>query len=82
MALAYDREGRPFRLMWYVGNWSETSGIPGNEGKYAILFAASMVVNLRDGVSNLHLGFTANAGELAPAERARYFDFTRLKSGR
>ena len=26
MFLAYDRDGKPFRLSWYLGNWSETTG--------------------------------------------------------
>jgi len=82
MSIAYDGEGRPFRMMWYVGKWSETSGVPGDEGRFVNHGAASMVVNLRDGVSNLFQFFTASSRPFTAEESKAYFDTSRLKGGR
>jgi len=79
MALAYDREGRPFRLNWYVGRWSENTGIEGDAGKFVNHMAASGVVNVRDGLSNLFLFYTANSRAFDAKESLKYFDTTRLK---
>jgi len=82
MAISYDADGKPFRLMWDVGRWSENTGLPGDEGRFVNHHAASMVVNLRDGVSNLFQFFTASARAFGAAESKAYFDTTRLKGGR
>jgi hypothetical protein len=79
MGLSYDREGNPFRLMWYLGNWSETAGTEASKGRFAILIAASAVVNLRDGVSNLSQSFGTNGSRFTAEEARKYFDSTRLK---
>jgi len=79
MSLAYDREGKPYRLTWYIGHWSENSGIDGDKGKFVNHMAASMVVNLRDELSNLFLFFTANTQTFSAQESLKYFDTTRLK---
>jgi hypothetical protein len=80
MSLAYDREGKPYRVTWYIGRWSENSGIEGDKGKFVNHMAASMVVNLRDQLSNLFLFYTANAQTFSAAESIKYFDTTRLKA--
>jgi hypothetical protein len=82
MALSYDREGVPFRLMWYLGNWSETAGTPGSAGLYTTLVVSSSVVNLKDGVSNLTQSFATDGELLAPDEAESYYDATRLKKRR
>ena len=79
MALSFDREGRPFRVNWYVGRWSENTGIAGDEGKFVNHLAASGVVNVRDGLSNLFLFYTASARTFSGVESLKYFDTTRLK---
>ena len=79
MALAYDRAGKPYRVTWYIGRWSENSGIEGDKGKFVNHMAASMVVNVRDRLSNLFLFFTANAQTFSAEESLKYFDTTRLK---
>ena len=81
MSLAYDREGKPFRVMWYIYRWSEDGKIPGNEGKFAPVMTASSVVNLRDHVSNLFEGYTTNLMTFSAQETKKYFDTTRLKAG-
>jgi hypothetical protein len=80
MAIAYDRAGKAFRVSWYVGRWSENTGIPGDKGAFVNHMAASMVANVRDQVSNLFLFYTANARRFGPAESLEYFDTTRLKT--
>ena len=55
MGLSFDREGKPFRLMYYVGRWSENTGIAGDKGSFTNHMAASMVANVRDQLSNLFL---------------------------
>jgi hypothetical protein len=80
MSLAYDREGKPYRVTWYIGRWSENSGIEGDKGKFVNHMAASMVVNLRDQLSNLFLFYTANAQTFSAEESVKYFDTTRLKA--
>ncbi len=82
MAISYDQEGKPFRIGWYVGKWSESSGVPGDRGRFVNHHAASMVVNLRDGVSNLFLFYSANSRPIGHGPTKSYFDTTRLKGGR
>lgn len=82
MAISYDQEGKPFRLGFYIGKWSETSGVPGDQGRFVNHHAASMVVNLRDGVSNLFLFYNASSRPIGPGPTKSYFDTTRLKGGR
>jgi hypothetical protein len=77
--LAYDRDGRPFRLSWYLGNWSETTGEAEDRGKRVVLFAAAGVVDLINGTSNLFLTFDTNARSFTAQESLRYFDTSRLK---
>ncbi len=77
--LAYARDGRPYRLNWYLGNWSETSPNPENHGKQVILFAATGVVDLLSGTSNLFLAFDTSARPFTGEESLRYFDTSRLK---
>ena len=79
MFLAYARDGKPFRLSWYLGNWSETTGNPEDRGKHVILFAASGVVDLRNGTSNLFQTFDTNARSFTAEESLRYFGTNRLK---
>jgi hypothetical protein len=80
MALAFDRQGKAYRLSWYVGRWSENTGIEGDKGAFTNHMAASMVVNLRDQLSNLFLFYTANSKRFGAAESVKYFDTTRLKA--
>jgi uncharacterized protein DUF1329 len=82
MAISYDQAGKPFRIGWYIGRWSENSGIAGDSGRFVNHHAASMVVNLRDNVSNLFLFFSANSRPIDAAATQSYFDTTRLKGGR
>jgi len=79
MAVSYDREGKPFRLAWYLANWSETAGTAESRGRFAPLVAAAGVVNLRDGVSNLNQTFDSNGALLTAEQARRYFDSNRLK---
>jgi hypothetical protein len=80
MAIAFDRKGKPFRVSWYVGRWSENTGIDADKGTFVNHMAASMVVNVRDHLSNLFLFYTANARRFGAAESLKYFDTTRLKT--
>lgn len=80
MALAYDRDGNPFRVSWYVGKWSETSGIEADHGKFVNHMAASMVVNVREKLSNLFLAFSSNVQTFSAEDSLKYFDTTRLKT--
>ena len=80
MSLSFDRDGKAFRLTWYVGRWSENTGIPGDRGKRVNHMAASMVANVRDQLSNLFLFYTANAQTFSGPESLKYFDTTRLKT--
>ena len=80
MAISFDREGKPFRIHWYIGRYSENSGIEGDQGTFVNHMAASMVVNVRDQLSNLFLFYTANARPFTAAESLKYFDTTRLKA--
>jgi hypothetical protein len=79
MFLAYSRDGRPLRIGWYISDWTESSDVPGNPGKRAILPVAYLLVNLQDRTTNRNLFFTANVREFSGAETLEYFDLTRLK---
>lgn len=80
MAIAFDREGQPFRVNWYIGRYSENSDIEGDAGTFVNHMAASIVVNVRDRLSNLFLFYTANARPIGAEESIKYFDTTRLKA--
>jgi hypothetical protein len=80
MAISWDRDGKPFRVSWYVGRWSENTGIASDRGTRVNHMAASMVANVRDHLSNLFLFYTANAKRYGADESLRYFDTTRLKA--
>jgi hypothetical protein len=79
-AVAYDRGGKPFKLIGLVGRWSETSGIAENQGRDVLLGSAVMIVNLQSGASNLGQFDGANAMEFSIAESRRYYDTTKLKT--
>lgn len=81
MGLAFDREGKPLRLQWYIGDWTETSDLEENRGKRVILPVAAAMVNLRDHVSNLMQAFGSTARDLSAEEAKRYYDVTRLRKG-
>ncbi len=80
MSIAWDRDAKPYRVGWYVGRWSENTGNASDQGKFVNHMAASMVVNVRDQLSNLFLFYSANAQSFGAAESLKYFDTTRLKT--
>jgi hypothetical protein len=79
LAVAYDRGGKPFKILGLVGRWSETSGIAENKGRDVMLGSAVMIVNLQSTNSNLGQFDGANAMEFSVAESKRYYDTTKLK---
>ncbi len=78
-ALSFDRAGKPLRLTWYVGDWSETGGDENRRGQRVVLISAGGVVNVQQNVSNLSQSFASETTSLSPAQAKRYYDFTRLK---
>lgn len=80
-SFAYDREGKPSRIVWFQLDWSETSDLPTNPGRRVLLPIAFMVVNFAEGTGNLMQMWTAHVRDTSPEETRRYFDVTRLKSG-
>jgi len=79
LAVAYDRAGKPYKLIGGVGRWSESSGIPENAGRDVLLGSAVMIVNLQSGASNLGQFDGMNAMEFGVAESKKYYDTTKLK---
>lgn len=77
--IAYDPEGAPMRVAWYVGDWSESAGRRNTEGRHATLLVSTSVVNLQKGVSNLMQFFGSDTGGLSPQSAEKYYDVTRLK---
>jgi len=83
LAVAYDRAGKPYKLIGGVGRWSESSGLPENKGRDVLLGASVMIVNLQSGSSNLGQFDGMNAMEFGVSESRKYYDTTKLKtSGR
>jgi hypothetical protein len=82
LSFAYGRDGEPVKLSWYLQRWSESSAVPGNRGKHALLPVANLVVNFQEGTTNRSLFFTANLGDLSAEEILDFYDMTRLKRGR
>ena len=80
--LAYDRYGEPNRIGWFQLDWTETSDVPGNAGHRVLLPIGFMVVNFAEGTTNLTQMWTAHIETSSPSETLRYFDATRLKSGK
>ncbi len=78
-SIAYDRDGEPFRVSWYVHDWSETNGRPETRGLHAPLVMAAMVANVQKDVSNLMLTYGSTGATLSAQEASRLYDFTRLK---
>jgi uncharacterized protein DUF1329 len=80
LAVAYDRAGKPFKLIGGVGRWSETSGIPENKGRQVMLGSSVMIVNVQSGNSNLGQFDGMNAMEFDINESRKYYDTTKLKT--
>ena len=80
LAVAYDRAGKPFKLIGGVGRWSESTGQPENKGRYVLLGTSVMIVNLQSGNSNLGQFDGMNAMEFGVAESRKYYDTTKLKT--
>jgi hypothetical protein len=80
LAVAYDRAGQPFKLIGGVGRWSESTGLPENQGRYVLLGNAVMIVNVQSGNSNLGQFDGMNAMEFDVNESRRYYDTTKLKA--
>ncbi len=77
--IAYDPQGEPMRLSWYMGVWSESAARAKTAGRHVVLLVATSVVNLQKGVSNLMQYFGSDADDLSAKEAKKYFDVTRLK---
>ncbi len=77
--LSYDREEQPFRLYFYITEWSETSDNPANHGRFLPMFVGGGVANLQDQTANLFLDWSSTAVSLDAQEAARYYDVNRLK---
>ncbi len=77
--IAYDTDGEPMRLTWYLGDWSETASRPNTRGRHVNLLASNGVVNLQKKVSNLMQFFGSAADDMSAREARKYFDVTRLK---
>ncbi len=80
LAVAYDRGGKPFKLIGGVGKWSESTGIAENEGRFVLLGTSVMIVNVQTGASNLGQFDGMNAMEFGISESKKYYDTTRLKT--
>jgi len=81
-SFAYGRDGKPMKLSWYIEDWSETSDVPGNQGKRALIPVANLIVNFAEGTANRSLFFTANLADFSAVEILDFYDMTRLKRGR
>lgn len=77
--LAYDRAGKPYRIITSTFKWSEDSPIGANQGRNVLNFAHIMVVNVQNGNSHVGQFDNANAREFEVAESRKYYDTTRLK---
>jgi hypothetical protein len=77
--IAYDPKGDPMRLIWYLGDWSETAGRPNTKGRHVNLLSSVGTVNLQHNVSNLMQFFGSAADDFTAREAEKYFDVTRLK---
>jgi len=77
--LSYDRDNTPFRLYYYITQWSETSENPANHGRFLPIFVGGGVVNLQTLTSNVFLDWSSTAVPLGPQEATRYYDTSRLK---
>jgi len=79
LAVAYDRAGKPYRLIASVGRWSESSPQDVNHGWRVLLGTAVMIVNLQTEASNLGQFDTTNVIPFDAGKSRRYYDVTKLK---
>jgi hypothetical protein len=79
-SMAYDRAGKPYRIIASVFKWSEDSPVPENKGRNVANYSMIMVVNVQN--TNSHTGQfdNANAMEFDIAASRKYYDTTRLKT--
>jgi hypothetical protein len=82
LAIAYDRAGKPYKLIAGVGKWSESTDLAENQGRRVLLGTSVMIVNVQSGASNLGQFDGMNAMEFGIGESLKYYDTTRLKGGR
>jgi hypothetical protein len=78
-SIMYDRAGQPFRMITSVFEWSETSGIPANQGKNVLNYTHIMVVNIQSEISHVGAFDNANAVAFSIEDSRNYYDTTRLK---
>ena len=80
LAVAYDRAGKPYKLIGGVGKWSESTGLPENQGRFVLLGTSVMIVNVQSGASNLGQFDGMNAMEFDVGASRKYYDTTKLKT--
>jgi hypothetical protein len=78
-AIAYDRAGRPYKILAHVAIWSEDSPNPVNHGRRAVMGGSIVIVNLQNLNSHVAQFFTNNVNPFSAEESRRYYDTTRLK---
>jgi hypothetical protein len=80
LAVAYDRAGKPFKLLSGTGRWSESTDQAENKGHDVFLGTSVMIVNVQSGNSNLGQFDGMNAMEFGVDESRKYYDTTKLKT--
>ena len=80
LAVAYDRAGKPFKILSGTGRWSESTDQAENKGRDVLLGTSVMIVNVQSNASNLGQFDGMNAMEFGVAESRKYYDTTKLKT--
>ena len=78
-SLAYDRAGKPYRIINSIFKWSEDSASPSNKNKFVNNYAHILIANVQNDTSHTIQFDNTNAGEFAVAESRKYYDTTKLK---
>lgn len=78
-AMAYDRAGKPYRILNVVLKWSEDSPSQWNKGKQVLNGNSIMIVNVQNEVSHVSQFDNANAASFSIKESKKYYDTTKLK---
>lgn len=78
-AIAYDRAGQPYKILFTVHGWSEDSVHPSNRGTQVPIERAITIVNLQTLNSHVAQFYSGNVHTFSAEDTLRYYDTTKLK---
>jgi hypothetical protein len=78
-AIAYDRAGQPYKILFTLHGWSEASINPVNHDRNVPIERAIVIVNLQSRNSHVAQFYNGNVNTFSVEDSVRYYKTTKLK---